>query len=255
MLGRIEPVGLPVGGVKLNVYGRSGTGKTTFACTFPKPLLLVGAEDGTRSVHNVRGVDFVRLQETEELRSIAEFLQSSESKYKTVVLDSASSLQDMVLKELLGLEELPPQGSWGMASREAWTQCALKTKEWMRVLLQLQAHVVITAQEREFNVENDSDLLMPYVASALTPSVTGWLNPACDYITQTFIRESFTTKATKVGDKTIKRREKTGAVEYCLRTGPDPVYTTKFRLPKGKELPLAVVDPTYSKLERLIEGK
>lgn len=61
VLDRIAPVALPASGMKMNVYGRSGTGKTTFACTFPKPLLLVGTEDGTRSVYTVKGVDYVRL--------------------------------------------------------------------------------------------------------------------------------------------------------------------------------------------------
>jgi len=253
VLARIAPVSAVDTGLKINVYGRSGTGKTTFACTFPKPLLLIGTEDGTKSVSNVKGVDFVMLEESGEIGELVDFC--SKSKYKTVVLDTATGLQDLILKEILGLEELPVQKSWGMATRDQWSQCALQTKERLRQLLGLDCHVVILAQEREFNVETDaSDLLMPYVASALTPSVTGWLNPACDYICQTFIRPKVGVKRVKIGGKVIEKEVKERGAEFCLRVGPDAVYTTKFRAPKGWDIPDAIVDPSYDKLVKLIKG-
>lgn len=251
VLGRIAPISLEDLYVKMNLYGRSGTGKTTLACSFPKPLLLIGSEDGTKSVHNVEGVDFVKVDTVDEMVELIEYLPN---KYKTGVLDTATYLQDIVLREILGLDELPAQRSWGMAAREQWGQCALKTKELLRALLDKDWNFVICAQEREFNTESDSDVLMPYVGSALTPSVTGWLNPACDYIGQTFIRERTEKKQTKVGGKSVTREIKTGAMEYCLRSGPDAVYTTKFRTPKGHELPSVIVDPDYDKIAAIIKG-
>lgn len=237
--------------MKLNVYGRSGTGKTTFACTFPKPLLLIGAEDGTQSVYNVRGVDYVRLDNSGELADLLE-LGIIRSKYKTVVMDTASSLQDMVLKEVLGIDRLPAQCSWGMATQQQWAQCALEVKERLRSLLDLRCHVIITAQERSFNTDTESDLLMPFVASALTPSVVGWLGPACDYICQTYLRREIVKKRVKIGKKLITTEQPGDKVEYCLRTAPHDIYTTKFRLPKGADLPDSIVDPDFTKIDRLV---
>lgn len=259
VLSRIVPVETrTTESIMINVYGRSGTGKTTFACSFPKPLLIVGTEDGTASVSNVEGVDFVLIESTEDLRKIVEH-QTSTSKYRTVMLDTASGLQDLVLKEILGFDELPAQKSWGLASREQWGQCALRTKDLLRSCLDLVrktgCSTVVVAQEREFNSEGDGDLLMPYVGSALSPSVTGWLNPACDYIVQTFVREAKTVRRTKIGKKTVERKVASGGVEYCLRTAADPVYTTKLRLPKGRVVPDVIVDPTYRKLMDVIQGK
>lgn len=249
---RIAPIELLDTMIRMNLYGRSGTGKTTLACSFPKPLLLIGSEDGTKSVHDVKGVDFVKIETTNELRELIAFLPD---KYNTGVLDTATYLQDMILREILGVDELPAQGSWGMAARDQWGQCALQTKEFLRTLLdKIDWNFVICAQEREFNVENESDVVMPYVSSALTPSVTGWLNPACDYIGQCFIRETTAEKVVKVGGKKVKRAVKTDEREYCLRTGPDPVYTTKFRTPKTHSLPPVLVDPTYEKILAIIEG-
>jgi hypothetical protein len=140
-----------------------------------------------------------------------------------------------------------------MAKQQEWGQCALETKERLRSLLKQSCHVVILAQEREFNTETEGDVIMPFVASALTPSVVGWLNPACDYICQTFIRDRFTEVMVKIAGKSVKRRKKEDGVDYCLRTAADPVYTTKFRLPKGARLPDAIVDPDYRKIQELIE--
>jgi hypothetical protein len=253
VLSRIAPVSLDENGVKMNVYGRSASGKTTFACTFPKPLLILGAENGTRSVYNVKGVDFVLLEKSGDLAELIPHVRES-GKWATVVLDSASSLQDIILKEILGLEELPVQKSWGLASRDQYGQCGIQTKEYLRGLLGLTCNVVILAQEREFNVENESALLMPFVGSSMTPSTVGWFNPLCDYIVQTFLREQIVEKSVKVGDKVMKKQHKTGKVEYCIRTAPDPIYTTKFRVPKGTELPDIIADPDYSKIIELIQG-
>lgn len=253
VLGRIAPVSLDDRGIKMNVYGRSGTGKTTFACTFPKPLLLIGTEDGTRSVHNLgkQGVDFVRLNQSDELAELVAHVRDGDY-YQTVVLDTATMLQDMVLTEILGLKELLVQKSWGVAKQQDWGQCGLQMKEHLRRLLDLPVNVVILAQEREFNNDTDSEVIEPFVASALTPSVVGFLNPACDYICQMYRRNKTEEKTSKIGKKEVTTKRRLKEVEYCLRTGPDATYATKFRVPKGTPLPEAVVDPDYDTVVSII---
>jgi hypothetical protein len=249
LAGRIRPVKREDIGLKVNVYGRSGTGKTTFATTFPKKQLrIVCSSIGlgeSRSIDpKTKGVDEVELLASEELNE----LEGLFTKYSTMILDHATGLQDLILKELLGLEELPLQKSWGMASREQWGQCAMQMKNRLRNLMRLSCHLVIIAQEREFNADGESEVIMPYVASALTPSVVGWLNPACDYIIHTYIRPAMEQKT--VAGKTVQ--VKASGVEFCARLAPHDVYTTKFRTPRGKEVPEAIVDPTYDKIAKYI---
>jgi hypothetical protein len=62
-------------------------------------------------------------------------------------------------------------------------------------------------------------------------------------------------KEKNVNGKTTQIRVKTREVEYCLRTGPHPVYCTKFRLPKGNPLPESIVDPDYDKIMTIIRGQ
>lgn len=260
VLDRIGPIGFEDEGIKINLYGRSGTGKTTLWATFPTPILAIicsgGSQPGElRSINTPayrKTISQVVLEKTSELTEVAEYAAGN---FATIVLDHASGLQDMVLKELLGLEEIPAQLSWGVATQQQYGQCALQVKTHLRSLLNLSTNVVIVAQEREFNTDMEGTLLMPYVGSALTPSITGWLNPACDYICQTFIQRQTTTKTIKIGGKESKQTTDTGRMEYCLRTGPDPTYTTKFRVPKGTPLPKWLVDPDYNKIKNLIDGE
>ncbi len=253
ILDRIAPVKPNFSRIKLSVYGRSGTGKTTFAASFPKPMLIFGFEEGTNSVHDVEGLDFFLVRTSDDIYEVLS--AGVDTKYKSFLVDTASTLQDMVLKELLGLEELPPQRSWGMATQQQWGQVALKTKEYLREFLNLPGNVVINAQEREFKASEDNEIVVPNVGSALSPSVTGWLNPACDYIGQTFIKEETIVKKTTIGTKVVATTVKTGKMQYCLRVGPSDIFTTKFRLPKGTALPEYLIDPSYDKIVNLISGK
>lgn len=260
VIDRIQSIGdTDLEGIKLSIYGQSGSGKTTFYSSFPAPILSIicsgpGELRSVNTAENKNRIECVCIESPDEIRELVEY-QRDTGKYKTISLDHASGLQEMVLAELLGIKELPPQSSWGLATQQQWGQCALQTKEYMRALIGLKGvNTVIVAQEREFNVEGDVRGLMPHVGSALSPSVTGWLNAAVDYVCQTLVREQTVIVETKVGKVVVKTTKKTGIIEYCLRTRPDPVYMTKFRLPKGTFLPDVIVDPTYDKMMELIGG-
>jgi len=246
-------------GISINIYGRSGTGKTTLWATFPGPILCLVCSGGKRP-GELRSVDTpeYRKKITPKVVTSADALRrelEDARDYDTVVLDHASGLQDLLLKEVLGIDELPAQRSWGMATQGDWGQCALMTKEVLRAILSLRCNRVIVAQEREFNADSESRLLMPYVASATTPSVVGWLNPACDYIVRTVLRKKTVERKVKIGNKIRVRQVETDEMEYALQVGPDDVFTTKFRRPRGgAALPNFVVDPDYGKIMELIRG-
>lgn len=265
VIDRIGPISFDeTDGIKMLVYGASGSGKTTFAATFPAPLLWIICS-GSKKPGELRSINTpehrkriqqVVIQESQEIREVYEHVNET-GKYNTVVLDHASGLQDLILKELLGLEELPVQKTWGMASQQQYGTCAMKCKEMFRALLSLKGHVLMIAQERDFRgAEGDGEALAPTVGAALMPSLTGWLAPACDYVCQTMKKPRMVKSVTKLADgKEIVMEQRGKGVEYCLRTGPHEIYQTKFRMPKGSPLPEYVVDPSWTKIEALIKGK
>lgn len=247
---------------KLLVYGRSGTGKTRLFGTFPKKALLIRAENGIASIKGDKGIDVYprdddpngpTIKSVEQMVDILDYLTTEDHGYESVGLDSASALADTYLANILGLKELPPQKSWGLASRDQYGQCGLQLKECFRRILALDANVCIIAGDRNFNDEGGGELqLAPTVGAALTPSVAGWLNYSVQYIGQTFIRAGYKEGKIKLAGKVKVTKTKTGENEFCLRTGPHEVFTTKFRVPRGRVLPDVIVDPDFDKIAELI---
>lgn len=261
---RIRSIGFdPDDGIKILLYGRSGTGKTTTWATFPKPILALIVSGGDKpgelrsiDTDEYRGqIDQVVLQSSKDIDEIINGWADLPRDYQTVVLDHASGLQDKVLAEIMKVDQLPAQKTWGMASREQYGACVAQCKELFRLMLGMTCNVVIVAQERASNETGESELLTPSVGAGLMPSLVSWLNPACDYIGQTLIRPRKEMKTTSIGGKTKEIEVKTKKKEYCLRTAPDEVYTTKFRVPKGRPMPDFIIDPTYDKIMALIRGE
>jgi hypothetical protein len=238
VLDRIGPVVERDDGVTLLVYGDAKTGKTRLCATFPKPVLIVGTEDGTRSIVGVKGVQFVRI------RSTAEFERVRDAKargFRTVALDHAGGLQALVIKEMLGLANVPLIKSWGMADQQVWG-----------------AINVSVAHER--TIQSKGEVGQTKIGPALTPQSLGFMNAAHNYICQTFKR-NVVERREEVTELEGGQKETTvieiptGEVEYALRVGPSSTFITGFRLPMGRDaLPEAIVNPTYDKILKLIKG-
>lgn len=244
----------------LTLYGRSGTGKTRLLGTFPKPLLVIGSERGVGSIKGYpKGqIKYFPVRTSDDYAEALDIARSG--KFPSVGLDQATELANITLKEILGLEELPAQSSWGMATQQQYGTAALQMKERLRALMSLAEtgiKVVIVAHERNFNDESgtSSDLgLLPTVGAALSPSVTGWLNGHSEYIAETYIRQKQVKAKVKINGKEKEIMKDTKEPEFCLRVGPNGVFTTKFRVPEGVELPDVIVNPHWDKIVKLIGG-
>lgn len=278
ILDRIRPIGFDDSkGIKILLYGRSGSGKTTLWSSFPGPILSVtcsgGIEPGeTRSIDtpaNRKRIKEVVPESTSEMPALLEYLSSPQNQFRTVVLDHASGYQDMALKDVLGLREIPVAKLWGTASQQQYGQVTVMCKEVFRHLLNLKCNVVFVAAEREFGKGKASegaevqadDAFQPAVGAALMPELGKWLNYAVDYIGQTLIRQKTVVSEMVIGAGTAEEQriptvEKVpGQVEYVLRVQPHPVVVTKFRVPKGSPMPDFIPDPTYDKIMSVIRGQ
>jgi hypothetical protein len=263
VLDRIVAVSDIKTGIKLTIYGRSKTGKTRLACSFPKPLLIAGTEDGTKSVSTIKDVKFVRLLESGELTTLVDDIKGG-AKWQTLVLDTAGGYQDLILKEVLGLEEIPAQKNWGMATKQEWGQVGVQFKQRLSELFNLAdrmtVNIVVIAHERNFGEEGEaSDVMLASVGPALTPTASGWLNGASDFIGQTFIRQQVVEKEVTSGKTTTKVKIKTGKKEFCLRVGPHDVFMTGFRIPPEGSLPDSIIIPSddhtgFQQIYRLVKN-
>jgi hypothetical protein len=268
-------------GIKILLYGKSGSGKTTLWSTFPQPILVMLCSGGNktgelRSIskearEQTRQIVINSMEEAGELLDYIIGLEASGSKERpaTVVVDHITGLQDLILKEILCLESIPVQKSWGLATQQDYGQCAMKCKELLRKLLDLQANSVIIAQERQFKGRDDdaregnlslADYILPSIGAALSESTANWLHSAVDYSCHTFLRQKEVPgkpiKLKKNGKEVLvpgSPRKVPGEVEYCLRTGPHAVYMTKFRKSIEDTVPpKVIVDPTYQKILEIL---
>jgi len=245
ILDKITPVKSLPKVLSMLVYGRSGTGKTTFAGSFPGPVLLIDIrEKGTDSLSNMENIDVVSVENWAEVEEIFWYLKTGEGakKYKSVILDQVSSLQDLAMTHAMEEEgkEVMSQRLWGVVSG--------LMKTWLlnyRDLVDQGMNVLFIAHDRTSKGESgeEDDSIDPQVGPRLMPSVAGLLNGAVKAIGNTYVREVF------LEDKSRK-------VEYCMRIGPHAYYTTKLRNPLGTTCPESLVDPKYDAVMKLMaEGE
>jgi AAA domain len=266
--------------LKFCIYGKPKTGKTRLARSFPKPLLLMGTEDGTKSISTGRkelgklpsglvvwelfskgqpnGVLFIRMSRAEHFDECLDC--AVRQGCKAVVLDTGGGMLDLTFISVLGLEEVPVQKTFGMADQATWGLVTTQFKQRLALAFALADRgvldFVVIAHEREFKVTGrGTDTLAPAVGAALTPQCSDWLNASCDYIGQTFIRPQVITAGQEFNGVVQEVDVRTGKVEFCLRIGPHEIFMTGFRHADEVELPDVVVNPTYEKVNALIQGE
>lgn len=235
--------------VAVLLYGKSGRGKTKTASTFPRPLLFldINEEKGLKTVKGQKGVEFLEVSSWDDFEDIYWWLRKGQD-FKSIVLDQITGLQDLCMKK--AREKLRMDPGVPFRGFKAWGVLSGDMKTWLQSYRELKSlyNIIFIAHERVFGDEgDDEDEIDPNVSARVIPSIGDFVEGACDIIGHNYIR-SFREKDKKTG-KTQSR------IEYCLRIGPHPIYTTKVRRPPelGRP-PDFVVDPSYRKLMAIEAG-
>jgi hypothetical protein len=247
IIDRITPVHETEKIMSALIYGRAGTGKTVFACTWPKPLLLIDIrEKGFDSVSHIPGVHLAKVQEWQEIEDIYWHIESGKSIYKSVVLDQVSQMQDVLMAHICQQNNLDPTD---LIPRKIWGEVSGTMKTWVnnyRDLVDKGMHVCMVAHERSTDGGDAiEDQIDPSIGPRVMPSVASHLNGAVSVIGNTFIREHF------IGEG----KEKVRRVDYSMRIGPHSYYITKVRRPVGSDTPDVVVNPTFDKIMAVSRGE
>lgn len=287
---------------KVCIYGRNRSGKTTLACQFPKPLLLISAEPdacgGATSVVDVPGVRLQRISHTmlgqdnrgqwveadnpscarkDTVKGSAKLLAMAgelrgKHPFKTVVLDTATSLQDLILVELMGWTNTPTVQHIGMVGKETYQYRAEKWREVVRAIIDLRGvHVVILAQEKDHNPSTDDfggkrKILGTmqsgsFMAPALGATNAQWVQDTCGYVVHLYedeLMEEVSVPALDANGQAITSVQKvsTGKRQRHLRLLYHPNYAAGGRWTYSRETPEFVTargpQELYQQLKKFI---
>lgn len=179
------------------VHGHSGAGKTTFATTGPKPLLVLDVEMASRfikpAIKKIKwnpvteeppvddgtwDICVVNANEWKKAEKAYEWLKSRKHPFKTVVVDSISELQAKAVEDIKGRSQLQTQ-DWGkLLSRMAFFCRDLRdlTGDDENII----EAVVITAMS-----QTKDDVTKPYLQGQISNQIPYWLDiTAYLYVTQ-----------------------------------------------------------------------
>lgn len=231
---------MPEAPLKLLIYGQNRVGKTTLACQWLKPLLLISWEPslsgGMESVRKVKGVSCVHvvprsspllqakdrpawLLTTDDALQLCQELRVNRP-FASVVFDGATSCQDVQLTDILDLPAAPDQMSWGMVTGDQYRQRSERTREVIRPFLDLPMDTVILAKERDHNPPKEervsaSGKVQPdmrakflrgvgsgsFIAADLGGATVGWLQDACDGILRLSVEEEIEERRVRLDAK------------------------------------------------------
>ncbi len=264
ILGRARAVSdLPQAPLKLLLYGGNRVGKTTLAAELAKYLkrraILVSfepaASGGAESVRGYSGLKFLKEgSEANVNDGTADFTgavgavelarELPASAYDLIILDGATSMQDMILRELMCVDEMPVQMSWGTVQGDQYRLRSEKLREVLWAYLRLPMDIVVLAKEKDHNPPKDEKVnektgkVSPdmrakflrgmqaesYVAAELGSATTGWLQDCCDWIVRMYVDKEIEAVTSNMGGKEFTSYRETGKFARCLRLGYHPNF-------------------------------
>ena len=198
---------ITVDNIKLNVliYGKSGTGKTTFACCFPKAYVF----DFDKGMLGQRGRD-VEFDTYGGTTAYQEFEMrfaelERECPYDTIVLDSITTMQEYMMDKILqaNRRQMPTMNEWNVA--------IATLKDLFKRMTKMARHLVVIAHEQVLQQELTGEVIVrPFVfGKKLPPQLPLWFDEV--YRAQV-------------------SRTKEAVPSYDILTTSDITYTAKSRL-------------------------
>lgn len=233
----------------ITLYGRPGSGKTTFAASLPKPILLIDVKDKGGDSAKSKGlkageITVLQIDEFDDIYDVYDYIKDNPTRFKSVCIDHMTALQD------LGLDKVKAEEGKDQVSQRMYGIVAGYMKELIVLYKDLTDEGItpcFLAQDRMDSGDGEGeDQLIPEVGPGLMPSIARVLCASSRIIGHTYLQE----KVEKSGNMKVTR-----TIEYRLRLGPNPYYITKVTRPKHTPCPSYLVDGSYEDLIAIVKGE
>ena len=223
------------------LWGKSGSGKTHFIATLPKPLLYIQiGDDGSNTIANTEGIKAIRAGTTDRLKQIGEELKTDKT-YKSVAVDTFSMITNV------WIDANATQKKKKM-TMQMWGDLKIETEELIKIYHEVAAtHVVaLSCHEANDTIEGMDDEIIPDFGPSTTKGSRIYLQGMANYGLH------FTKISKSVIDK--ETGEEKDVVKYAAHLGANPYYWTKFQIDDSIKVPSVMINPSYTKIINLITG-
>lgn len=223
------------------LWGKSGSGKTHFIATLPKPLLYIQiGDDGSNTIAEVDGIKAIRAQTIDRLKQIGEELKADKT-YASVAVDTFSMITNV------WIDANATQKKKKM-TMQMWGDLKIETEELIKIFHEVAVtHIVaLSCHEANDTIEGMDDEIIPDFGPSTTKGSRIYLQGMANYGLH----------FTKLQKTTIDKEtgEEKDVVKYATHLGPNPYYWTKFQINDTIKLPSTMINPSYSKITQLIQG-
>ena len=134
--------------VVLMVYGPGGVGKTTFASTAPKPILM-DCENGAK-YFGLRGIS-MDVALIEKWGDVEEFyrLMAADTEHETIIIDPIGELMEKLKAAMIAGQDSKLVQRDGSPSMAGWGWMKDKMRSFLKAIRDLGKHVIIIAHVEE----------------------------------------------------------------------------------------------------------
>ena len=203
-----------------------------------------GTDSGKREDLEPGDITVFELESFDEIYDIYDYLEENPDRFKSVVIDHMTALQDFCYEKVMDEEgkSKMSQGMYGTAGGYLKEVINL-----YKGLTDLGITPCFNCQDRMESGDGEGeDQLLPEVGPSLMPSVARTLCAASRVIGHTYQFEN----VEKLEGAKVRRN-----IEFRLRLGPNPYYITKVTRPFGTPCPQFLVNATYKDIMKVVKGK
>lgn len=197
---KIAPVSATPTLIYMMIWGRVKSGKTAFACTGPRPIVLE-AEKGTMTVRKRKGLQVFPRKKDGSYRTLRwndtydfiYYLRYADHDRKTVVVDTMSALVRTGVRFINKDEEARDEArAPGVMDQRTWGRLATLVTEFMEELEEVcytrNMHLIYTAQERTLGEEQAEKLGVDKVPD-FSPSIRSFVTERPSILARTFMED------------------------------------------------------------------
>lgn len=220
-------------------WGKSGTGKTKFVASLPKPLLYIRVgDDGSNTIANVDGIKAIHAETLEQLKEIGKELQK-DKKFASVAVDTFSMITNVWIDQNITQKKKK-------MTQQAWGDLKVETEELIKIFHEVAAtHIVaLTCHESNDSIEGMEDEIIPDFRPNTTKGARTYLEGMANYGIH----------MAKMKKTVIKDGVEKEVVRYVGQLGANSYYWTKLQIDPDIKVPEAIVNPTYDKIMKIING-